>query len=248
MEFDREDHRIYYEIQGPEQGQPVVFLHHGLGSTRAWKGQVKPLAEAGFRVAVYDRWGYGESSGRARLSMPYFQDDQEDLLALLDCLGMQRPHLVGHSDGGNIALYFAARHPERVSSLVVVAAHIYVEPKMGPGIEGVRRAFENDPVFREGLRRVHGEKVEQVFFNWYNGWMDEATLDWDMRPELRQIDCPALIVQGREDEHATPAHALDAMEAIPRASLWIEAGVDHMLPQAIPQRFNRRIMEFWSGF
>lgn len=248
MELDRQDHRLYFEIHGPEQGQPVVLLHHGLGSVRAWKGQVGPLAKAGYRVAVYDRWGYGESSPRRRLSIPDFHDDQQDLLALMDCLDMQRPHLVGHSDGGTIALIFAARHPERIASVAAIAAHIYFEPKMEPGILGVRQAFETDPDFREGLRRVHGEKVEQVFFNWFNGWVDEANLDWDLRPELHRIACPALIVQGREDEHATPKHALDAMEAIPGAGLWIEPGVGHMLPQTIPEKLNQRLLEFWKGW
>jgi pimeloyl-ACP methyl ester carboxylesterase len=57
-----------------------------------------------------------------------------------------------------------------------------------------------------------------------------------------------LIIQGREDEHASPKHALDAMEAIPKASLWIAAGVDHMLPQAIPEVLNQRLVEFWKGW
>ena len=61
--------------------------------------------------------------------------------------------------------------------------------------------------FRQGLRRVHGEQAEQVFHNWYDGWRALEGMDWDMRPVLAQITCPALVVQGMQDEHATPQHA-----------------------------------------
>ncbi len=74
--------------------------------------------------------------------------------------GSRRVALVGHSDGGTVALYFAARFPPRVSALVTVAAHIYLEAAMLPGMLAVRQAFEHDERFRQGLVRAHGDQVE----------------------------------------------------------------------------------------
>jgi pimeloyl-ACP methyl ester carboxylesterase len=240
--------RLYIEQYGPRDGLPVVLLHHGLGSTRAWKGQVAALAEAGFRAVVYDRWGYGRSEARRSIDMPAFQEDRADLLALFEYLNLESAGLVGHSDGGTIALYFAAQFPQRLSALVVIAAHIYLEAAMAPGIERVRQRYETDALFREGFRNVHGEQAPAVFRNWYEGWTRPAVaaelLSWDMRPLLAQIACPALVVQGALDEHATPQHARDLAAAIPAAQCWLAPGAGHMFPQEQPERFNPRLLEF----
>jgi len=236
--------RLYVEQCGSAEGEVVVFLHHGLGSTYSWKLQMPAFAKAGFRVIVYDRWGYGKSDPRPSLSVPDFRDDLEDLVALLDQLRMGKVTLVGHSDGGTISLYFALQNPHKVNRLVTIAAHIYVEPKMLPGIEGLRISFASDGRFREGLRRLHGEKTQAVFYNWYSGWVKPEHLTWDMRPLLAGITRPVLVVQGEADEHATPQHAKDIAASIPGAELWLEPGAGHMLPQEMSEEFNRRTLEF----
>lgn len=242
MKINRHD--IHIIQRGPAEGLPVVLLHHGLGSTDAWRRQIPPLADSGYRVVAYDRWGYGSSEDRPALSLPCFEDDQEDLLALMDDLGVHRAALVGHSDGGTIALYFAAAHPERVACVVTIAAHIYVEPKMGSGILSVRRTFENDADFRRGMQRIHGDKYQQVFDNWFNGWMKPEHLSWEMRPVLRQIHCPVLVIQGLEDEHATPQHAEDIAAAISGAEIWLVPGVGHMLQRDTARALNLKLLNF----
>jgi pimeloyl-ACP methyl ester carboxylesterase len=237
-------HGIHVETLGPTDGPGVILLHHGLGSTRAWKEQLPALAEAGFHVLAYDRWGYGQSEERQGLGIPAFTQDIADLKALMDQANMAQAALVGHSDGGTIALYFAAQYPECVTRLVTIAAHIYIEPKMEPGIMNVQYAFEQDARFRAGLRRVHGEKFEEVFHNWFDGWHQPDCLSWDMRPILHKITCPTLVVQGSQDEHATPQHARDIADAIPEARLWLVPGAGHMLPQENAAQFNPRLLEF----
>jgi pimeloyl-ACP methyl ester carboxylesterase len=237
-------HYIYVEITGASRQPAVVMLHHGLGSTAAWKAQVPALAGSGYQAIVYDRWGYGKSDPRQSLGVPDFKDDQQDLIALLDELGISRACLVGHSDGGTIALYLAVRYPERVLSVVTVAAHIYIEPRMESGILGIQKAFENDPRFRAGLKRLHGEKTEAVFANWSNGWVKLENRGWNIRSQLQNITCPVWVVQGIEDEDATPQHARDIADSIHNAQLWLAHGARHMLPQEIPGEFNRRLVVF----
>jgi pimeloyl-ACP methyl ester carboxylesterase len=237
-------HHLYVETHGPEDGYPVVLLHHGLGSTHAWQEQVPALVQAGYRVVVYDRWGYGQSDPRPALGTPTFTADLNDLLELLESLNIKHSTFLGHSDGGTIALYFAALYPKRVTKLVTVAAHIYIEAKMEPGIEDIRQTFEGDQRFRKGMQRVHGEKFENVFRNWYDGWHKPECLEWDLRPLLPQITCPTLVIQGEEDEHATPQHAHDIAEAIADSELWLVPGGKHMLPQEMAETFNQRVLEF----
>jgi pimeloyl-ACP methyl ester carboxylesterase len=244
MNLSLNGHSIYFEQYGPHEGPAVILLHHGLGTLGAWEEQIPALVDAGLRVIAYDRWGYGKSDPRQHLALPYFEDDLDDLLSLLEALKIPSASLIGHSDGGTLSLYFAEKYPQRVERMVIVAAHIYVEPKMIPGIEGLRAALTGEIKFQEGMQRVHGEKWEQVFWNWYDGWVNESILAWDMRPLLHKIACPVLVVQGLEDEHATPKHAQDMASAIPGAELWLVEGGAHMLPRELPQAFNQRIWDF----
>jgi pimeloyl-ACP methyl ester carboxylesterase len=176
--------------------------------------------------------------------MPYFKEDLADLQAILDNLGLQQVAMIGHSDGGKIAMYFAVENPHRVASLVIASTHIYIEPKMRHGIQSVKSDFEQGSKFQKKMQRVHGDKTEALFWGWFNGWNATGIQDWDMRPEINQITCPCLVAQGLEDEHATPQHARDMAGAIPDAELWLVPGAGHMLPQDFPEDFNRRMLRF----
>lgn len=234
-------HEIYLERYGTSHQAIVVLLHHGLGSCSAWKGQIPTLVENGQEVWVYDRWGYGLSSDRPALDPPWFEEDVADLARLLE--GITKPViLIGHSDGGNIAMSYALRYPEKVLGLMIVAAHIYLEPKMIKGILDLKRDYEKaESVLRAGLQRRHGEKA--VFYRWWSSW-GSLLPGWDMRPQIAGIRCPVLVVQGDKDEHATLKHAQDCAEAIPHSRLWIVENAGHMLPQELPHLFNERMLEF----
>ncbi len=239
-------HRLYYELHGAEGVPTVVLLHHGLGSSKAWRRQVPVLTAAGFRVLAYDRWGYGASAAdRPRLHTPWFEPDVADLAALLDALGIDRPLLVGHSDGGNIALYFAAQYPERPRAVVAVAAHVVVEPAMQPGMEALKRVYETSSVFRRALERTHPGHGEQVFFDlWYRGWHRPGVQGWNALPLLQKVRVPVLVVQGTADEYASPKHAEDIAAALPYATLHLIPGAPHMVPQDAAEAFNAVLVPF----
>jgi pimeloyl-ACP methyl ester carboxylesterase len=104
--------------------------------------------------------------------------------------------------------------------------------------------FELDKHFRTGLRYAHGTKFEAVFYNWFDGWHRLETRNWDMRPILSKLKCPTLIVQGEADQYASPQHAKDIAEAIPRAELWLIPEAGHMLPQENANLFNPILLQF----
>jgi len=241
------DHYLYVEVHGVADNYPIVLLHHGLGSTKSWNTQINSLLEAGYLIIVYDRWGYGKSDKRIEFSMPNFRDDVRDLHRLINKLGITNATLIGHSDGGTISLYFAEKYQHLISSVIAVSAHIYVEEKMKLGIERIHKYYISDPNFRVGLQRLHGEYSEQIFDNWYNGWKNVDNEVWDMRPIIKNIICPTLVIQGLLDEHATPQHAHDICGAIPGADLWLVNGGNHMVPQEMPADFNEKVISFLDG-
>jgi len=133
-----------------------------------------------------------------------------------------------------------------VTSLLIVSAHIYIEPKMSQGVLSVRKDFEEDNRFQKNMRRVHGHNSQALFWRWFNGWNKPTIQDWDMRPTINQITCPTLVAQGLEDEHTTAQHAQNMAAAIPGAKLWLVPGAGHMLPQDFPEEFNQRMLKFFG--
>jgi pimeloyl-ACP methyl ester carboxylesterase len=108
--------RLHYQATG--DGPPLVLIHGLTGNLAVWHLKIVPLLSDHFRVVTYDLRGHGYSD------MPptgYSADDMaEDLLELTDALGIERPVLVGHSYGADIALHYAVQHPDRVDQVIAI--------------------------------------------------------------------------------------------------------------------------------
>ena len=192
-------------VGGSDPAQPVVvFLHEGLGSVAMWKDFPQQFCERhGLRGLVWSRYGYGNSTPRPHDErwQPDFMHRQafEVLPALLDAMGIERPWLFGHSDGGSIALLHAARFAENLRGVIVLAPHIFVEEVSVASIRAARVTYLSGGL-RERLARYHAD-VDSAFWGWNDIWLDPAFRDWNIESELAGIRCPLLAVQGQDDEY-----------------------------------------------
>ena len=185
---------------------PIVFLHEGLGSVAMWRDWPRQVCDATGRTGVvYSRRGYGQSApvedvrGSGRLKPNYMHREAFEVLpALLEVLGIDRPVLLGHSDGGSIALLHASRHP--VTACVVMAPHVIVEDISVRSIEAAREAYPT--VIRERLKRYHAD-VDSAFWQWNDIWLDPAFRNFDIREDCRRIVAPVLAIQGQDDAYGT---------------------------------------------
>jgi pimeloyl-ACP methyl ester carboxylesterase len=203
-------------VEGTGSGPPLVFLHEGLGSIELWRSFPDDVrAAAGHPTTlVYSRPGYGRSTPIERpWPVEYLHREALDVLPpLLDRLGLQRPVLVGHSDGASIALIHAgAGHP--VAGLALLAPHVFVEDRSVAGIASARDAYRSGGPggLRSRLARYHDD-VDGVFWGWNDVWLSPAFRSWDIEDVLPAIDAPVLAIQGDADEYGTLAQ-LDAIEA-----------------------------------
>ncbi len=118
-------------IEPDHTAQPtIVLLHEGLGSIALWKHFPQKLASStGCRVLAYSRYGHGSSDKLLEKRPVEFMHHEGEVVLpeLLDKLGITRPILLGHSDGGSISLIFAGRYPERPRALMLEAPHVFVE-------------------------------------------------------------------------------------------------------------------------
>jgi pimeloyl-ACP methyl ester carboxylesterase len=186
---------------------PLVFLHEGLGSIAMWRDWPAQLCAATGRVGwVYSRRGYGQSEaipdvrGSGQLQPDYLHHEAWTVLpALLQALAIKRPVLVGHSDGGSIALLHASRHA--ISACVVMAPHTLVEDVSVKAIEAARTSFESGAL-RERLARFHAD-VDGAFWQWNDIWLHPAFRDFDIREDCKRIKAPVLAVQGVDDPYGS---------------------------------------------
>ncbi|MFZ7125978.1 MAG: alpha/beta fold hydrolase [Desulfobacterales bacterium] len=181
----------------------MVFLHEGLGCIEFWRDFPERMVQrTGLDAVVYDRRGYGKSSPvTAPREKDYLhREANEELPRLLEALSIDRIIPVGHSDGGTIALLYAASFGRRVEAVVTLAAHVFVEPLTLDGIrETVERYQTGD--LKERLSRYHGQKTEWVFHSWADTWLSDGFRDWNIESFLPQIGCPVLVIQGEDDEY-----------------------------------------------
>jgi pimeloyl-ACP methyl ester carboxylesterase len=146
---------------------------------------------------------------------------------LLEHLGIERPILFGHSDGGSIALIHASKYP--VQGIIALAPHVFVEDLAVASIAAAKVAFETGDL-RQRLARHHAD-VDGAFRGWNDIWLDPDFRSWNIENLLSEIDCPILVIQGQDDEYGTA----EQMQRIARHAVDVE--LEH-LPQCghTPQR------------
>lgn len=183
-----------------------VLLHEGLGCVELWKNFPQNLADAmGMDVVAYSRAGYGKSSPvELPRELSYMHEEAEEWLPkILKTLDYQRIILVGHSDGGSIALIHAGScADERVSGVVTLAAHVFNEPVCVASIEQAKIAFQKGDL-RPALEKYHGDNVDVAFWGWNQAWLNPGFLNWNIEEYLPKIRIPLLVVQGDADEYGT---------------------------------------------
>jgi pimeloyl-ACP methyl ester carboxylesterase len=245
----------YRTIQAGATDAPwLVFLHEGLGSLSAWRDFPDRLcAASGLRGLVYSRAGYGRSTPRlhAKRWAPDFMHVQgrQVLPGLLAALGIDTqaspPWLFGHSDGGSIALIYAANFPDRVAGVIAAAPHLFVEDLSVRSIERARDIYRSTDL-RERLARHHAD-VDSAFWGWNDIWLDPAFRDWNIEALVRSIRCPLLAVQGYDDEYGTMAQIDHIALGAPHAQLLKLAGCGHSPHRDQPEALIEAAVAFFAN-
>ena len=194
-------------IHGDTDRPCLLFLHEGLGCVAAWKDFPERLCRrTGYPGLLFDRIGHGESDAlTAPRGIDYIhRHAREELPAVIEKLIPGRPHIVvGHSDGGSIALIYAAMGPDLLLGSITEAAHVFVEAETLAGIDAAAAAFAAGRL--TGLAKYHGEKTKRLFSAWADTWRSPWFRSWDITGILPAIETPLLVIQGRDDVYATDA-------------------------------------------
>jgi len=197
----------------------IVMLHEGLGSVSHWKDFPSRLAqETGAGVFVYSRYGHGGSDSLTEpRPVSYMHHEARIVLPeILRKAGIERPLLLGHSDGASIAILYAGMFPDSPAGLILEAPHVFVEDITVSSIAQARVLY-NETELPQRLGRYHAN-VDSLFWGWNNIWLDPSFRSWNIESFLDLIRCPVLVLQGAQDEYGTTKQVDAIQRRIPSAS------------------------------
>jgi pimeloyl-ACP methyl ester carboxylesterase len=244
--------RLWYTDTGGT-GAPVVFVHAATGSSRVWEYQLPAFTASGYRVITYDRRGFGRSVVDSSGMQPGTGAD--DLVALVNHLGLDRLHLVGTAAGGIVALDFAVSFPQRLRSLVVansiggVQDEEYLDlgrrlrppqfnalppdvRELGPSYRAANPGGTARWLELEKQSRPNGTPPAQTFRN---------RLTFQL---LETIAVPTLLLTGDADLYSPPAVLRLFADRIRNAESVIVPEVGHSTYWEQPDLFNQKVLEF----
>ena len=222
------DIKHYYLEQG--QGEPLILLHGNGEDSDYFRGQMEAFSEQ-YHVYALDTRGHGKTPrGERPFTIRQFA---EDLLGFMEVHEIERAHLLGFSDGGNVAMIFAISHPDRVNLLILNGANM--NPK------GVKARFQI-PIeigyrLAKGCARFASKAVANAEL--LGLMVNDPNVS---REELARIRARTLVIAGKKDM-IRESHTRSIAEAIPNSELALLEG-DHFVAHKCPDAFNRRVLEF----
>lgn len=259
--------RLYYECFG--EGEPLVFVHGHSLDRRMWREQVARFADR-YRVIVYDARGYGRSSAQREGELFTHADD---LVALLDGLGIERAHVVGLSMGGFITGDLVAMYPERLLSATLSSGHIRSTPSVNEPMTADEIAAKERSIAavrRQGVRRMkrewherlmstggsERERMRRPLWRMIRSWSAWQPLHHEVhcyyareamsRLQETQPALPVLFLEGREPDREPPA-APAMMRFLPASRLVVIEDCGHMLNMERPEAYNEALAAFLSS-
>ena len=222
------DISLYYREAGT--GQPFILLHGNGENSTYFNHQTKYFSDR-FRVIAVDTRGHGKSPrGSAPFTIGQFA---EDLNELMDKLQIPKAIILGFSDGANIAMKFALRHPDKVTALILNGGNL--------NAKGVKRTVQIPIELGYKFTKLFAEKSEESKrkTELLGLMVNEPNIKSD---ELRSIKAPTLVIAGTKDM-IKQSHTKEIAENIPNAKLSIIKG-DHFIADKEADRFNKEVEIF----
>jgi len=211
-----------WSVEYPAPGEPLLMLHGGLSSTESFEWQVLPAVADRFHVYGYDRTAHGRTG--VRDGFYHFEFQTDEAIAYIEDVIKKPTHLLGHSDGGIIALLVAIKRPDLVLS--IVASGVNYSWDCGLTLVVDETSFEIDEDRRAKFAERSPDEAhwqEKIIRKAYEVWASEPNISHD---ELATITCPVLVLNGDDDVFDTH-HGVDLYKALPNAQLAIIPGTTH---------------------
>lgn len=231
--------RIFYKLYG--EGEPLLLLHEGMGSSDSFKSQVDFFAKE-YRVITPDSRGHGRTSdGDQPINYELMADD---MIKLLDHLGIDSVYVVGKSDGGNTGLVMAISYPERIRKLVAIGSNSRPEGTKEDYMDKISRMTAETAwpdVIKKYESLAPNPEHWSIFFEKVKTmWLSAPNLSQE---QLTSMKVQTLLVVGDSDIIKLD-HTVELFESIPNAQLCVVPGSSHFVLDERTELLNGIINEF----
>jgi pimeloyl-ACP methyl ester carboxylesterase/cell wall-associated NlpC family hydrolase len=227
---------------------PIVLIHGSTNTGQADWHAVAPLLATEYRVIVPDCRGHGQSSSPDRSYS--FKELAADVAELIRALGYQRAHIIGHSNGGNVALVTLLEHPDVVQTCILQAANAFVTPCLidrEPAVLNPARVARDDPKWMNEMIAQHGPTHGPDYWReLLQLTLHEIITEPNYTPDdLAKVTRPTFVIQGANDVvNAPDRHAQFIAQHIPDAELWLPSNIAHSVHYEIPLEWMTRVLDF----
>lgn len=234
-----------------ERNMPtLIFLHEGLGCTRMWKDFPARVSRAtGCPALLFSRFGYGNSDPSPLPWKINFMH-KEARYILPDII--KKAHikdyiLIGHSDGGSIAIILAGSPNARgLKGLITQSAHVFCEQITVDCIRQAKINYEQHQL-RQGLEKYHGKNTENAFRGWNDVWLHPKFIHWNIEKYLNKIHVPMLAIQGKDDQYGTIRQIQSIKGHAPRAETRLIEDCRHSPHLEQPEHVLTIMTQFIQG-
>ena len=242
------DAEIYYQEYGDSSLPPIVLIHGStIDSHTDWDALIPKLAEH-YKVFAPDCRGHGRSNNPNNSYS--FRELADDVAMFVRAVGYEKAHIIGHSNGGNVALVIAMEHPEITQTCIPQAANAYVTRYLverEPVLFDSDRVAREAPAWRDEMIKLHGEVNGQDYWKdllWLT--MKEIISEPNYSPaDLAQVELPMLVIMGADDVvNANDEHAQYIAEHVPNAELWIPEETGHNVHQERESEWLEKVLGF----
>jgi valacyclovir hydrolase len=247
--FEHDSARVYYELRG--EGDPILALPGFTEDSGDLEELVRRL-EPGYRVIAADLPGSGRSGPIPRQYAPdFYREDAHTMSALLRHLGVERAHVAGFSDGGEVALLMGVHYPDLVRSLVVWgAAGTLGEGDIAPMLDAIYNMFD-DPVedlegWRGYIKEQYGEEAGRATLqSWATASKAILARGGDISlSRAHEIRCPTLLISGEYDPFVTPSMTRALASRIPNSEDEVFPGMGHSVHHEHPDAFMEAVLRW----
>jgi pimeloyl-ACP methyl ester carboxylesterase len=244
------DANIYYQSHGEDRPDraPIVLIHGSTIDSHTDWDPVAPALAKYYKVYALDCRGHGRSNN-PRMSYS-FKELAEDVAMFVRSMGYERAHVIGHSNGGNVALVTLMEHPEVVQTCIMQAANAYVTRYLvarEPVVLDADYVAKNNPDMMNEMIAIHGATHGDDYWRellWLT--MKEIISEPNYSPaELARVERRALVIMGAEDAvNAPDEHAQYIANNIPNAELWIPEKTGHNVHKEREGEWVERVLDF----
>ncbi len=228
-----------WSVEYPYVGEPLLLLHGGLSATENFDYHILPAIKDRFHVYGYDRSAHGRTG--MRKGFYHFDFQRDEAIAYIEDVIGAPAHLLGHSDGGIIALMVATTRPDLVLSVIAAGANYSWDAGLNFDSE-IIISDEDRAEFAERSPDVP-EALDLIIQKAHEVWATEPNMTFD---ELARITCPVLVVNG-DDEPFSPHHGVDLYQALPNGRLAIIPGSPHATHKIKPHLLHSIIIDFYDN-